>query len=168
MLRADPAVRQQIEALECDRRELAAIVAAARAALADAAPAALRATTLPNAMSEIAAIAEVAEASAHQIVSCVDDMRSAGDLPPLAYRELVSRNCMQILEACAFQDLTGQRIAKLVSMLLIIEDRLGGLECALGAPFFPAEPLDDHHAPAARGPALPGEGVTQDDIDRLF
>jgi chemotaxis protein CheZ len=165
---SDAALRQGAEALERERRELAGIVAAARQALSEAAPAALRATTLPSAMAEIAAIAEGGETAADQIVTSVDGMLQAKHLPQGEYVELVNRNCMQILEACAFQDLSGQRISKLVAMLLLIEDRLGGLEAALGAPLLTETDDNAANVVAAKGPALPGEGFSQDDVDRLF
>jgi chemotaxis protein CheZ len=83
---------------------------------------------------------------------------------------------LQIFEACNFQDLTGQRITKVVNVLCFIEDRVmrmmeiwGGLEG-----FAAIEADESLHrvgdAALLNGPALPeAAGVaTQDDIDALF
>ena len=83
---------------------------------------------------------------------------------------------LQIFEACNFQDLTGQRITKVVNVLVFIEDRVmrmmeiwGGLET------FASIEADDSvrrqgDAALLNGPALPeADGVaSQDDIDALF
>jgi chemotaxis protein CheZ len=143
-------------------------LAAVMSALTEAAPFELRGRTLPNAMAEVAAVAESCEEAAHRIVSCVDHIVQAHGAPPDAFAALVRRECMDILEACAFQDICGQRISKIVAMLLLIEDRLGGLEAALGTP----SPCDGGAAapadPEAKGPPLPSDAIAQADVDRLF
>lgn len=78
----------------------------------------------------------------------------------------------RIFEACNFQDLTGQRITKVVGALKHIETKIGALMHALGeeigAP--PPAPADDEdpEKKLLNGPQMPGQGVSQDDIDRLF
>jgi chemotaxis protein CheZ len=83
---------------------------------------------------------------------------------------------LNIFEACNFQDLTGQRITKVVNVLGFIEDRVirmmeiwGGLET------FASIEADESlqrvgDAALLNGPALPeAAGVaSQDDIDALF
>ena len=74
---------------------------------------------------------------------------------------------MRIFEACSFQDLTGQRIQKVVLTLLNIEDKLAALEQSLiGDEVLSDETpnIDDELS----GPSLPGEAVSQDEIDRLM
>ncbi len=83
---------------------------------------------------------------------------------------------LAIFEACNFQDLTGQRITKVVNVLGFIEDRVhrmmeiwGGLENFAS---IEADPSMQKVGDAAllNGPALPeSDGVaSQDDIDALF
>ena len=43
---------------------------------------------------------------------------------PAAYKALVDEKMMIIFEACSFQDITGQRIAKVVETLQHIEQRV--------------------------------------------
>lgn len=83
---------------------------------------------------------------------------------------------IRIFEACNFQDLTGQRITKIVSTLKFIEERImnmvaiwGGLE-NLGTALPDEKPKATGHAALLHGPALSGEEgrVNQADIDALF
>ncbi len=65
-----------------------------------------------------------------------------------------------IFEACNYQDLTSQRVAKVMATLDRVEQQI-------------AETLDDLHrdpAPPAHGPRLDGDSghVTQSDIDLMF
>lgn len=85
-----------------------------------------------------------------------------------------------IYDACAFQDITGQRIRKVIKLLQNIEERINKLNGILGdAPVF-AEgddgvkkdlanvvlPKDDKDL--LNGPQLKGQGTSQNDIDALF
>lgn len=83
---------------------------------------------------------------------------------------------VQIFEACNFQDLTGQRITKVVGTLRFVEDRImqmmdiwGGIESfkdiELEQPDVP-----EGDAALLNGPALDNDldVATQDDIDALF
>jgi chemotaxis protein CheZ len=82
---------------------------------------------------------------------------------------------VKIFEACNFQDLTGQRITKVVRTLAFIEDRVnrmmtiwGGIEEFRG--LAPEDQKVDEDAALLNGPALPDDSskVSQDDIDALF
>jgi chemotaxis protein CheZ len=90
-------------------------------------------------------------------------------------REILDQ-VISIFEACNFQDITGQRISKVVNAMRFVEERVhhmieiwGGLES-----FKDVEAIDDHKrrgdAALLNGPALSTDkGVTsQDDIDALF
>jgi chemotaxis protein CheZ len=79
-------------------------------------------------------------------------------------------------EACNFQDLTGQRIHKIVGVLKFIEERLdrmidvwGGLDAFKDLAGSDAPVADDPRA-LLNGPKLAGDAghVGQDDIDALF
>ena len=83
---------------------------------------------------------------------------------------------VDMYEACNFQDLTGQRIHKIVSVLKFIEERLdrmigvwGGLD-AFKDLAEPEAPAARRRAPLLNGPKLADDAghVGQDDIDALF
>ncbi len=90
-----------------------------------------------------------------------------------------------IYEACSFQDITGQRITKVVNTLKVIEQRIDQMIGSTGANIEKAayaslaletaedDALSSTGAPAddkalLNGPALPGKGKTQEEIDALL
>lgn len=80
-----------------------------------------------------------------------------------------------IFEACSFQDITGQRISKIVKEMNLIEGTLNSLVVILGENGLEALPLEEKVIDNGsgddidmHGPDLNGQGVSQDDIDKLF
>jgi chemotaxis protein CheZ len=83
----------------------------------------------------------------------------------------------RIYEACNFQDITGQRISKVVATLKTIETRLVSLAAAVGhgggaaakagkpGPQDGAKPSD---ADLLNGPQLPQNAKKQDEVDALL
>jgi chemotaxis protein CheZ len=69
----------------------------------------------------------------------------------------------QIFEACNFQDLTGQRVAKVMTLLARVERQIGGVPDELTPTPMPAAPL-------LHGPPLPHDRghVTQCEIDAIL
>jgi chemotaxis protein CheZ len=94
-----------------------------------------------------------------------DDDRGAADD--------IMETSIKMIEACNFQDLTGQRITKVVGALKYVEDRINAMIEIWGE-----EDIADVDASVAdetdsdknllNGPAMDGEGIDQDDIDALF
>jgi chemotaxis protein CheZ len=84
----------------------------------------------------------------------------------------------QILEACNFQDVTGQRITKVVKTVRFIEDRILAMISIWGAQAFEDLPVPsdaageegavDGDEDLLQGPQLGNEGISQDEIDALF
>ena len=78
-----------------------------------------------------------------------------------------------IFEACSFQDITGQRISKIIKTMTLIEGTLNSLVSIIGEQGLAELPIaEDAGLPEGEapldGPALEGEGVSQADIDKLF
>ena len=78
-----------------------------------------------------------------------------------------------MFEACSFQDITGQRITKVVAELKFLNDKLGSMVEIWGPEGLSREPVPGQGTEAAAGerldgPALKGKGSSQDDIDKLF
>ena len=81
---------------------------------------------------------------------------------------------MRAIEACTFQDITGQRITRVFKSMQFVEDRvnamidLWGREDieALGIELPKETPTGDEAL--LNGPQLPGEEISQEDIDKLF
>ena len=73
----------------------------------------------------------------------------------------------RIYEASAFQDITGQRITKIIRAVQDIEEKIGALAEACGeGEIVGGDPLGD--AALLNGPQLGKTAATQDDIDALF
>ena len=79
----------------------------------------------------------------------------------------------RIYEACSFQDITGQRISKVVNALKAIESRVATATARFSAaePDPPAPPPPDTRTEGealASGPQLPGAASSQAEIDALL
>ncbi len=88
----------------------------------------------------------------------------------------IQEKVVQIFEACNFQDLTGQRITKVVSTLRFVEDRImqmmeiwGGIDTFKDIELEERE-FKEGDAALLNGPALETDNdvASQDDIDALF
>ena len=89
----------------------------------------------------------------------------------------IQENVLRIFEACNFQDLTGQRISKVVGVLRFVDERVshmmtiwGGQESFEQVKPAVAEGEVDEEAHLLNGPALPDDDgrASQDMIDALF
>ncbi|WP_413204706.1 protein phosphatase CheZ [Rhodospirillum sp. A1_3_36] len=81
----------------------------------------------------------------------------------------------QIFEACSFQDITGQRITKVVTSLQFIESRVHNLITMWGEEAIADQTVDedengdkDADHKLLHGPQLEGHGVSQADVDAMF
>ncbi len=128
---------------------------------------------LHEAGCELDAVVTATETATNTIMENAEVILEADATTPETYAETVNAAVMQIFEACSFQDITGQRIAKVVGILGDIENRLSEILDAIGI-IQPSEetPLSDAEKRKQDlllyGPAKEGEGATQDEIDALF
>ncbi len=79
----------------------------------------------------------------------------------------------RIFEACTFQDITAQRVKKVVGAVELIEQRLAAMLGDLNASMpvrAVKEDIADVNVPASllNGPQLPGKAFDQSDVDLLF
>lgn len=86
----------------------------------------------------------------------------------------ITANSNRIFEACTFQDITGQRISKIVTTMNLLEGALSSLVVIIGKDSIAALPVQEGEKAAdgdapLEGPALEGEeSVSQADIDAMF
>ncbi|SDE58286.1 protein phosphatase CheZ [Rhodospira trueperi] len=108
---------------------------------------------------------------------CAAILSEIGDMDTIAPRlHDVNDHVARIMEACNFQDITGQRISKVVRTLEFIEDRIKTIVEDWGRDAFLDLPLPDDDAPLdegdeshlLNGPQLQNKGLSQGDIDSLF
>ncbi len=77
----------------------------------------------------------------------------------------------KIYEACSFQDITGQRITKVVSTLKTIEGKVAHIIGTFGPSTEATQATTDHvstDADLLNGPQLPAHAMDQSDIDKLL
>lgn len=151
---------------------LARDIVQARTQIAELRPGALKRENLPRAIQEMHEIVQTTEDASNAIMESAEAITTGmPDETDADFRDLVQNSVQRIFESCAFQDLTGQRINKVMTTLQLIDDHLEGLQELLGAEFedpeASAEPSSEEEDLLA-GPALEGEGNNQDDIDKLF
>lgn len=153
-------------------RELSDYIAKARGEIANLRPSDLEKERLPRAGRELEAIVRSTEDATNKIMAAAEAIMAADPSQGAAYSELISARCMEIFEACSFQDITGQRISKVVETLTYIEERVSRLKNALGTELADAPPAETEKKPAdaalLNGPALDGEGIAQDEVDKLM
>ncbi|QFT33726.1 chemotaxis regulator CheZ [Labrenzia sp. THAF82] len=129
---------------------------------------------IPDAGRELDAIVEATEEATNSIMEAAEDIMSADTSDPEAYQELVSNKMIGIFEACTFQDITGQRISKVVSTLRYIDERVSSFIEHLRLPEdLDAELVETDEERRQRelilhGPQHDGQGVSQDDIDAML
>ncbi|CAH0316323.1 protein phosphatase CheZ [Roseomonas sp. CECT 9278] len=127
---------------------------------------------IPSATDELDAIVGHTAQATNEILDCCEVLeRLQADVPEAAATALQGA-VTRIYEACSFQDITGQRIGKVVNALKAIESRV---EAAVANAAGRAAPAPEPPAAArtegqelANGPQLPGGGTSQAEIDRLL
>lgn len=97
----------------------------------------------------------------------------AQDAATRAEAQAIQEQMQAIFEACNFQDLTGQRISKVVRTIVFVEERIGAMLSLWSEPGAPGpRPAKDRRTgedALLNGPALPGEAaVSQSAIDDMF
>lgn len=135
----------------------------------------LKETRIPSAGEELDAIVKATETATNTIMECAETLMSANANDPAAYKALVDEKMMVIFEACSFQDITGQRVAKVVETLQHIEQRVSRFADVMQAKDFDGFLNEQEKARAERkekyllnGPQLAGQGVDQSKVDELF
>ena len=109
--------------------------------------------------------------AAERIQEICENLREQGSEADLL--DSLEEDITNIFLACSFQDITGQRITKVVKSVTYVEDRVNALISVWGKDEIDrievkadVEKTDDEKL--LRGPALEGEGISQDEIDKLF
>jgi chemotaxis protein CheZ len=126
---------------------------------------------IPSATDELDAIVDHTAQATNEILDCCEVLEKVAGRVGAEDAEALQGTVTRIYEACSFQDITGQRIGKVVAALKAIEARVatvtGRFAEGRGAAPEPAEPETEGRR-LAEGPQLPGAGVSQADIDKLL
>lgn len=133
-------------------------------------------THIPSASDELDAIVGTTEQATNSIMEACEKIQAAAATAPPSFLKLVETQTTAIFEACTFQDITGQRISKIVKALKeidkkthdlvkVIEKSFDAAGPQVAKPAAPAKPVEQS---LMNGPQLEGQGISQDEIDRLL
>ncbi len=134
---------------------------------------------IPAATDELDAIIESTETATNVILDATEVIEQLQGQLPSEAAAVLSEATTKIYEACNFQDITGQRINKIVGSLREIEMRVFKLtetfdsarqaEVQAGeAAFSEAEKTEITDQDLLNGPQLPDKAKKQDEVDALF
>ena len=108
--------------------------------------------------------------------NAADEIRAAEDLGQVpALCDKINDHTMQAIEACTFQDITGQRISRIINSMEFVEQRVNAMIELMGRTDIetlgvelPEQDQRTGDDALLNGPQLPGEEISQDEIDKLF
>ncbi len=155
-------------------KQLQKIIDDARAELGAARAGDINSKHIPTATDELdAVVAATADATGTIMDACDIIGDKAGEVGG-ANGDAITAAVTSIYEACSFQDITGQRITKVVTTLRTIEDKVSKLVAVLSDKL-PIEMQvgeeEDKRVGDERlknGPQMAGEAISQADIDKLL
>lgn len=173
--------------------ELARYINDAKKELQDFQPNTLSEEKLPDASDQLAAIVSTTEEATRKIMDSCDEINATHErvrdrllsLEPALDPDVMAsiedslmeaqNSSMQIYEACTFQDLTGQRIQKIVETLKEVERQVLRMVIVFGLNGENAKDIDadkkkelQSDADLLNGPQLPGNSLEQGDIDDIL
>jgi chemotaxis protein CheZ len=151
---------------------LARFIEAAKRDIAALHPDEIRQKHLPTATDELDAIVAATAEATGAILDAAEKLTTIGGAAGSDIGNQVTEQVTRIFEACTFQDITGQRITKVVKTLKQIEAKVADLVQAFGAApqpqHQPAEPEVSGEAALLNGPQLPAAAASQSEIDAFF
>jgi chemotaxis protein CheZ len=166
---ADLTLYRELEAL-------ANFIKMARAEIASVRPDRIKHQDIPSATDELEAVVGATEVATGSILEAAEEMEKLGAEIGGDVEARVSDIVTRVFEACGFQDITGQRITKVVKTLQQIEARLDTILHTFGDdlikheqeadPVATAGPLKDEDL--LHGPQMPDEAKRQAEIDAIL
>ncbi|MGY6662755.1 MAG: protein phosphatase CheZ [Glycocaulis sp.] len=152
---------------------IADYIARTRSEISKLRPNDIKEQRIPTAGAELEAVVTDTERATETIMLEAETLLGEKPDDIAAYKAQVDEAMMRIIEACSFQDLSGQRVSKVVESLRHVEKRVSRFAATMGV--HDAEADEDEVAEAERkkklhlnGPALGGPEVKQDAIDEMI
>ncbi|EME69196.1 hypothetical protein H261_14615 [Paramagnetospirillum caucaseum] len=177
-----PQKAAEVSMLKTELRALAVCIEHTKAEIAALRPKDADDDRLMAVTFELDAIVSSTERATEQILEAAERIESIGkEIRAHASDSYIGRlvedindTVSSMFEACNFQDITGQRITKVVKTLKYVEARINAMIEIWGpenisdvSPKIFEEHKDDD-SKLLNGPALENQGISQDEIDKLF
>ena len=158
--------------------ELARYIRDAKQEISSIQPKDISTEFIPSATDELDAVVGATEEATNKIMDVCDEISSAAEKTSPEVKEILVGCTTKIFEACNFQDITGQRITKVVATLKHIDGKIAALVKAMGEEIQRVEGADtktfnhlhdaDPEKGLLNGPQLAKNAVSQDEIDKLL
>ncbi len=136
---------------------------------------------IPTASDELDAIVAATAEATHSIMDSAEAIERVAASVDKEVAAILTDEATRIFEACGFQDITGQRITKVVNALKDIDKRVDSLINAFGDEIAAVKAeeqakleksdtagVDISDKALLEGPQMEGEGTSQDQIDKMF
>ncbi len=132
---------------------------------------------IPDATGELDAVVTATEEATDAIMDACDAIMETSSSIDAGAQTKIMDETTKIYEACSFQDITGQRIGKVVKTLKDIEEKVEHI-LETFSQNIAVDSKDTNTSQATNatptdeallnGPQMPGQGVSQDEIDALL
>ena len=154
----------------------AAFIQKAKQDIAVLSPGEIQEKHIPSATDELDAIVTATEHATGEILDSAEKIEAVFEDVDDKIRAKLNEAVTNIYEACSFQDITGQRISKVVSTLKEIEEKVQGLVSTFGSSLPSVEAKEnggdqkkqEDGRDLLNGPQLPGTGKSQEEVDALL
>ena len=166
---------EPVERIRFDLVEMSKAIARTKAEIASIKPDADHHGKFGEASEELDSVVQATEAATSDILACAEriqemawTLREQGVESEVC--DLLDANATEVYTACSFQDVTGQRTRKVIQVLRYLEERINamigiwGLDGTMAAEAAEKRAADGDKA-LLNGPALPGQGLDQADVD---
>lgn len=174
-MKSQDEIVQAMQRMKQECQELYRVILLARCHIAQLRDPAVCEEALPKASEDMSETLRMTEEATDTIMSAAEEMMALDLSDPDVAETQVMNGCIRIIEACSFQDITGQRISNVMKTLNIVESRLAHIEEAwgdIGGALVGEEisAIEERLGDEAllNGPSLPGEGLEQDQADQLM
>lgn len=175
----------RFEVLQSELREMAKSITETRTDIASLQPDEASTDRIEAATGELDAIVDATENATSSILAAAEELQMISEKLREAgvdgqFCDDIETHTTDIFMACSFQDITGQRISKVVSTLNFLEQRVNMMIEVWGiAPDGKDGGAPKELSPSARGdtrpdagilggPAAEGEGFSQEEIDAML
>ncbi|HEY8963951.1 MAG TPA: protein phosphatase CheZ [Alphaproteobacteria bacterium] len=163
-----------LRALSTELQSLGNAIERIKSELAEARTGEVKDQDVPTATEELDAVVTAAKHATDSIMNSCDAISAA--VAGTSAEAKVGEETTKIYEACSFQDITGQRIKKVVKVLHEVETKVGQLLHMLGhgdgaRKELIARPVEDMRQgddKLMNGPQLPTNAMSQEEIDKLL
>ena len=156
-------------------RELLNFIEQAKSDLSGIQPKHLSENKIPEASSQLDQVVATTEEAASKIMDSAEEISELAETMDGEIAERLMAISMNIFEASSFQDITGQRVTKVVNTLKYLEEKLiilaeaiGDTDSHLKADQEDMEACSESDEKLLQGPQSAGTANDQDAIDALF